>query len=148
MLFTPTRKTTGMNMSVNKIHLPYQKVVDFLGEPHLTNEGNQRSKVLGYKTEAKWIFRFFDIPFEIKYDSSDWLMNKRMEEIWGGEYSGGKVKIPPLEKTTYGEIIGDSNFVKTIIIPIILQSSGKSVSNILLYGIIDDIFDNQMERYK
>ena len=148
MLFTPTDKTSGMHMSVERIYVPYSKLVKFLGPPHKTNKGDQRVGNLGYITEAHWTYRFFDIPFQIRYDSSDFLHKELLRKKEMGKDISGSHKIPPLEDVTYGEILGNRKFVQNIVRVIIHHEGGYESIDSRLQGVVWQIFYDQMEIYK
>lgn len=144
MLFNKIDSSVGMIMSVNKISIPYSDIVKIIGEPHRTNKWDRRSKALGYITEAEWLFEFFNTSFKIRYDSTSWLMNKRMKE----KDTSGSKKIPPLEDVTYGDIIGDSKFVVNVIIKILYMIHDQDIQPGIYRGLIMNIFDGEMEKYK
>lgn len=141
-MFTPIKSQVGMEMSVTKIDIPYSKIVEILGPPQKGNAGNQRSKALGYATEAEWMFEFFDIPFKIRYDSSDWVMRylERQKTV-------KSQKIPPLEKIDWGEIIGRREFVEDIVKKILIVQADMPIPSFHKKQLVIDIF-SKADSYK
>jgi len=126
------KNSIGIEMSVVRLEISYNDIVEMLGQPHITKE---EYPSLGYINVAHWDVSFLNKNFSIRYNSDDWAKWQYSEVE-----KKKKWKVPKLEKTTWGNIIGQREISNYILMPILYQIHDQRLLPYKYRGIIDHIF--------
>lgn len=119
-----------IEMSVNKIDIPYNDMVDLIGEPDKkTQDNNLKIDVI-----AVWNLSLFGTPFRIRYDSRDWAIRKMRKD------NLDSYRTPPIEEVEIGEILGERELVKDIIINLLYIAHPRRSADEAKRNILKEIF--------
>lgn len=119
MLFKKESSRNGMHMSVQVLNnVTYKKLINYFGEPDdkaFYKDDTQYSGV--------WLLSLFGTKIEITMDSSDWTMDNWEKKSY---------KVPDVREkfVNSAKILGDREFVKNIVIPLLQHVLNNKNDNI------------------